>query len=89
MITELHSLYNRATSNYVRERIREIALYEFNRMFTIDGTLTTEEIRLGEKEGKISAIREYRSRTGKGLKEAKDTVENYFAKYGFQFWSGY
>lgn len=85
MIIELHNLYIKSDSNYVRDRLREIAQYEFNRMFQPDSTLTVEEVSLGKKEGKISAIREYRSRTGKSLIESKNMVENYFSKYGFQF----
>lgn len=85
MFDILKKLYDEATSEYIRGRIREIAQYEFNRIFHADGSLTEEEIRLGTQQGKIAAIREYRSRTGLGLKEAKDAVEDYFLRKGLKF----
>lgn len=86
MLDELKNLYAKATSEYVRSRIREIAQYEFNLMFHPDNNLTMEEVRLGREHGKISAIKEYRGRTGAGLREAKDVVENYFIKYNLTFY---
>ena len=40
--------------------------------------LTSLEITLGTNEGKISAIKEYRTRTGTSLSETKTAVEDYF-----------
>ncbi len=45
--------------------------------------LTQEEIQALLDGRKIQAIKLYRERTGAGLKEAKDAVEAYDAKSGF------
>lgn len=39
--------------------------------------VTAEECDLWTKGKKIEAIKQYRFRTGRGLKESKDAVENY------------
>jgi ribosomal protein L7/L12 len=50
--------------------------------------LTHEEAALASKrDGKIPAIKLYRQRTLKGLKESKDAVEDYMDKVlGFRYW---
>lgn len=48
--------------------------------------LTSLEITLGTNEGKISAIKEYRTRTGTSLSEAKTAVEDYFKQNGLKFY---
>jgi ribosomal protein L7/L12 len=50
-----------------------------------DKNLTAGEIRIGKEKGKIPSIKAYRERTGVGLKEAKDFVEDYFTKYNLEF----
>lgn len=48
--------------------------------------LTAYEIDLGVKQGKVAAIKEYRSRTCSSLLEAKNAVENYFSRNGLRFY---
>ena len=49
---------------------------------------TLSEILRGKNGGKIDAIKEYRARTGLGLKEAKDAIEGAFNRLGLQFFCG-
>lgn len=48
--------------------------------------LTAEEIDAGKYQGKIPCIKLHRGRTGMGLKESKDAVEEYFHKNGWIFY---
>lgn len=52
---------------------------------TADKHITAGEISIGQERGKIPCIKSYRERTGAGLKEAKDMVEDYFTKYNLSF----
>lgn len=49
-----------------------------------NSTLTDEEVRLLATEGIIACIKAVRSRTGYGLKESKDLVENFAALRGLK-----
>lgn len=48
--------------------------------------LTDYEIDLGVKQGKVAAIKEYRSRTSASLLDSKNAVENYFSRNGLRFY---
>jgi ribosomal protein L7/L12 len=51
------------------------------------GLTPQEAATANRREGKIPAIKLYRDRTGCGLKEAKDAVEEYMLKMlGFTYW---
>jgi len=51
--------------------------------------VTKTEESLGINQGKIAAIKEYRSRTGLGLKESKEAVEEHFTRKGLTFGNSY
>lgn len=57
---------------------REFAFAEARRL--ADPNLNEEEIALVRDDKKIGAIKEYRQRTGLGLREAKDAVEGWMLK---------
>lgn len=44
----------------------------------LDMRINAREISLGKNEGKLTAVREYRLRTGLSLMEAKNAIEDYF-----------
>ena len=48
--------------------------------------LTNEEIDAGKYQGKIPCIKMHRERTAMGLRDSKETVENYFTANGLFFY---
>jgi ribosomal protein L7/L12 len=50
-----------------------------------DKNLTNAEVGLGTSKGKIPCVQAYRERTGGGLKESKEFVEDYFTKHNLNF----
>jgi hypothetical protein len=48
---------------------------------------TVEELRMAMYQGKIEAIKAYRIRTGRGLKESKDQIENDMHELGLLFYT--
>ena len=47
--------------------------------------LTNTEVDTGEREGNIACIKMYKNRTGCGLVDAKNFVENYFKENNLEF----
>jgi hypothetical protein len=52
--------------------------------------VTANELAIAVREGKIPAIKAYRDRTGRGLKDSKDYIENAVFNLGLEFkrWNG-
>jgi ribosomal protein L7/L12 len=96
-IENLNTVFLSTNNQAVRRLLRSAAMKLVNEaMPMISETvrldrLTAEEIRVGEKEGKIPCIKMVRSRPVNavvGLKEARDLVENEFSRLG-KFFYGY
>ncbi len=47
--------------------------------------VTAQELLIATREGKIQAIKVYRDRTGRGLKDSKDAVEDAMLLLGLDF----
>ena len=90
-ICELLSAYDHATDTIIRRHLG-IALCRAIDLYTDDSTIcskndvTSEEVRVGKTVNKVTAIKMYRDRTGRNLKECKEEIENYFARMGFEFY---
>lgn len=63
----------------------KVAKSSGNSSYYYGSKLTHEEVKLGQEEGKIHAIRAYRQRTGLGLYQSKVDVENIFTQFGLRF----
>lgn len=87
MTPELNTIYGlyQKSRGPVRRLAKDLMLVLINELLHEGDTLSYAEVYIGQHEGKIAAIREYRTRTGAGLKEAKDAVENHFAKNDLKF----
>ena len=75
-------LLEKAELSVLDEYIRKINNQENG---PLDGELTDNEVWIGENNGKVSCIREYRNRTEKGIGESKQDVENYFRNRNLTF----
>lgn len=76
-------LYDRckgAFDSFEHDKLQEIAASSHK-------TPNDEEVRLGQTEGKIPAIKAYRIRTGAGLAEGKEVIEKHFHLYGLTFYA--
>jgi ribosomal protein L7/L12 len=47
--------------------------------------LTTDEVRLGLRSGKVECVKAYKNRTGASLIDAKHACEAYFSECGMEF----
>lgn len=52
-------------------------------------TLTAQEIIIGITKGKMCCIKEFKSRTGLGVVDSENMVENYFKQNKIPFCGGY
>ena len=65
-------------ANRMLDHIRDIvALTDF---------VTVYEQSLGQYRGKLHAVKAFKERTGMDLMSSKQTVENFFAKHGLEFY---
>jgi ribosomal protein L7/L12 len=90
IMTDLFNAYDNATDKIVKKHLA-LALRRAMILYTQEGvgnkySPNTEEIRLGRYESKIAAIKAYRTRTGTGLLDAKNAIEDYFKTKGFTFY---
>jgi hypothetical protein len=77
---------NNKVKNYLRLALNHIMMDECGLIKKPNPTLMTrEEIRAGENEGKIAAIKLYRARLNTSLMEAKTQVETQFSQLGKTF----
>lgn len=49
------------------------------------GDITSKELSIGLSEGKLSAVKEYKNRTGHNLMESKRHIERVFSELGLVF----
>ena len=85
MIQELIDFRKQTKDRELRRLLKAAAELALQLEIVNEYELTTTEIDIGKKEGKIPCIKAVRERTGLDLKNTKDLVEDYFAANGYQF----
>lgn len=77
-----------AKTGQLKSKLKE-TLYNFvlDSKRTNDDTLTDEELRVGQEDGKLKCVKLFKDRTGRSLMESKVAVEKYFEENGYKFYS--
>lgn len=75
-----------AKTEQLKNKLKE-TLYNFvlDSKRVNDNTLTNEELRIGQENGKLECVKLFKERTGRTLMDAKRTVEEYFSVNGYKF----
>ena len=90
ILTALDGVSDKVTRRHLAQALRRaIRVYTSNDLpgrVSSGLEVSTEEEQLGLRVGKIAAIKAYRDRTKKGLRESKEAVEKHFDTGGLNFY---
>jgi ribosomal protein L7/L12 len=85
ILSLLVQVFVKATNAAFKAKVRNLIIDVLDEDIVTPEKLTLDEVSIGSMSGRVAAIKAYKTRTGCGLKQAKDTVEGYFREHGLEF----